>query len=355
MKVAVITDTHLGVKGDAAVLLDHQERFFRETFFPKLDELGITEVLHGGDVFDRRKYVNFVTLKRAREMLFEPLASRGVRMRIIAGNHDVAFRDTNGVNSLDLLLREYPNIEAHTRAPVELSLGSTRFMLAPWITRDNEAESLRAIAFSKADVLLGHLGITGFEMDRGRLAEEGLDGKLFAGFESVWSGHFHHPSERDNIKYLGAPYEMTWIDYDGVRGFHVFDTETRELTLVRNPRRLFHKLHYDDSDLTVAELGALDVTPLQDSFVKLIVRSKSNPYVFDLFVERLQEIVTDLKIVEDSLSLEDIPADEELEGAKDTLELICEYVEANEFERKAELKELMSDLYAEVTYLSASA
>ena len=65
MKVAIITDMHLGVRGDSKVFLDHQEKFFNEVFFPHLDEHNIKTVLDLGDTFDRRKYINYVTLDRA--------------------------------------------------------------------------------------------------------------------------------------------------------------------------------------------------------------------------------------------------------------------------------------------------
>ncbi|NBP57189.1 hypothetical protein EBU71_11785 [bacterium] len=56
MKVVVITDQHFGARNDSIHFLDYYERFYRDTFFPTLEEHGINTVLILGDTFDRRKY-----------------------------------------------------------------------------------------------------------------------------------------------------------------------------------------------------------------------------------------------------------------------------------------------------------
>ena len=38
--------------------------------------------------------------------------------------------------------------------------------------------------------------------------------KIFEKFDTVFSGHFHHKSDDGQIYYLGAPYEITWSDYN---------------------------------------------------------------------------------------------------------------------------------------------
>ena len=73
MKVAIITDQHFGARNDSPHFLDYYQKFYDETFFPKIEELGITTVLILGDTFDRRKYVNFFSLKRTKEMFFDVL------------------------------------------------------------------------------------------------------------------------------------------------------------------------------------------------------------------------------------------------------------------------------------------
>jgi len=72
MKVAIITDTHFGGKNDNVSFAAYQQRFYEGTFFPILRREGVTTIFHLGDVFDRRKYANYNSLKLAKEMFFDP-------------------------------------------------------------------------------------------------------------------------------------------------------------------------------------------------------------------------------------------------------------------------------------------
>ena len=101
MKIALITDQHFGARNDSQIFLDYYEEFYSNVFFPKLEEEGIQTLFMLGDTFDRRKYLNFYTLKRAKEMFFDPLAYMGIDVHILAGNHDTYFKNTNDVNSVD--------------------------------------------------------------------------------------------------------------------------------------------------------------------------------------------------------------------------------------------------------------
>jgi DNA repair exonuclease SbcCD nuclease subunit len=94
---------------------------------------------------------------------------------------------------------------------------------------------LQLISSTDATVAFGHLEISGFAMYRGTVAHDGTDPDVFSKFDMVCTGHYHTKSNAGNIHYLGAPCEYTWSDFNDPRGFHIFDTETRELTFVQNP------------------------------------------------------------------------------------------------------------------------
>lgn len=356
MKIAIITDMHFGVRGDSGLFLNNQEKFFTEIFFPYLDEHGIKTVLNLGDTFDRRKFINFVTLGRVRKFYFDELAKRGIEYHSVVGNHDTSYKNTNEVNALTLLCQEYPQFYAYTHEPVELQFGSTKFMLSPWLTKENEEVSFRAFRDTRADILAGHFEFTGFEMMKGTLCDHGLDRVKFSKFSDVWSGHFHHPSKYGNIEYLGAPYEMTWTDFNGVRGFHVFDTESRNLQRIINDNRMFHKIHYDDFNLKIEEINDLDPSVLKDTYIKVIVNVKNNPYLFDLFINKLQSAdPADLKIVEDTLNLEGVTEEELIAEQKDTRTALYEFVDGLEnvvdINTKTRIKAVLDSLYAEAMAL----
>ena len=110
MKIAIITDQHFGARNDSLHFINFFEKFYNDTFFPKLQKEGIKHVLILGDTFDRRKYVNFFSLKKTKEMFFDNLQAMNIQVHMLAGNHDTYFKNTNEVNSVDLLLREYDNV-----------------------------------------------------------------------------------------------------------------------------------------------------------------------------------------------------------------------------------------------------
>lgn len=347
MKICILGDTHIGARNDSALFHDHFEKFYNQTLFPYLEQNDILHIIQLGDLFDRRKYINFQTLKRARGYLFDRL-DRDYHTWVLVGNHDTYYKNTNEVNSLDLLLPEYASIKAVNR-PTELELGGVTFLLVPWICEDNEQEVLEAINNTKAAVIAGHFEIRGFEMQRGMLNDEGLDANVFTNHELVISGHFHHKSINRNIQYLGTPYELTWSDYDDPKGFHVYDTDTRELTFVPNPDRMFYKLFYNDQDQPADYYQQENVDSLQGKIVKVVVKNKNNPVCFDKFIGRLEKAgVADLQVVDDHLNL-DLEGDEDIVNeAEDTITILKKYIEQVDVQvDRKQLNKLMQQLYDE--------
>jgi DNA repair exonuclease SbcCD nuclease subunit len=353
MKIAMLCDTHLGTKSDSKVYLKHQERFFSEIFFPTLEEHQVNTVLHLGDVFDRRKFINFFTLKTGKDFFFDVLKTRGIVMHTILGNHDTSFTTTNEINSVSLLLREYDNIHVYENEPVELTIGSSRILMCPWLTKENFDGAMGVMKKSTAHILCGHFDLKGFEMMRGVLSEHGINHKELSHFEAVYSGHYHHPSHYDNVRYLGAQYEMNWSDYGSRRGFYLLDTETRDLTFIENPNRIHHKLDYDDTDLTIDEITGLDTSILKDCYVKVNVRNRTNPYLYDMFLNRLNECgAADVKSVEDSLNMGPITLDEMMGETKDTKDILHSYVDNVDTKiDKKRIKQMIDELYTEAMSL----
>jgi len=353
MKIAIITDMHLGVRGDSKVFLNHQEKFFSEVFFPYIDSNDIKIVLDLGDTFDRRKYINYVTLNRAKKFFFNQLQERNIEYHAITGNHSVYYSNTNEVNSMDLLLQEYDNFHIYESTPVNLTFGSTNVIMVPWLTKDNIQNSLDVLKTSTAHICMGHFDIVGFEMLKGTLCSHGLNKEVFTHFESVYSGHFHHPSEYGNINYLGAPYEMTWSDHGGKRGFRVLDTETRNLDWILNPTPIYHKIEYDDADMTVEDVQALNLSNIKDAFIKVVVKNRTNPYVYDLFLDKLSDSgASDVKSIEDSLNLEDSGVEEILDESADTKDILHSYIETlDTAANKHAIKQIVDELYNEALSL----
>jgi DNA repair exonuclease SbcCD nuclease subunit len=225
--------------------------------------------------------------------------------------------------------------------------------MLPWICTDNWNDSWEAVKGSKSQVMMGHLELNGFEMHRGAFCDSGFDREEFRKFDQVFSGHFHHRSTEGNISYLGCPYEMTWSDFEDQKGFHVYDTETRELEFVPNPLQMFYKFNYDDSDMTIEGLDDIDFSIFDSTYIKLIVKNKKDPYLFDLFVDRIEKAgVQNLQIIEDVLNLDMDNEDGIIDEAKSTMEMLEGYVDQIETAvSKKKLKGLFHNLYSEALTL----
>lgn len=348
MKVVVITDTHWGVRNDAVVFHDYFKKFLDNVFFPYLDEHDIKEVVHLGDLVDRRKYINYLTLHRLKSDFLSPLFSRDVSLTVLLGNHDIAYKNTNEINALDELFSEFSNRMHVIRNAEHVALGDTEVLMIPWINQENEEHSMNLIKRTNAQIAMGHLELAGFEQERGSVALHGQSATVFDKFDIVLSGHYHHKSTNGTVFYLGAPYQMTWSDYDDPKGFHVFDTETRELEFIENPFIMFEKFFYDDTDLTSSEIVDLDLSKYKNTYVKIVVQVKNNPYIFDTIIGKFEEAgVFDLKIVDDHLNLHLEDDSDIVDEAEDTPTMLKKTIEALKTPFRNRLTSYTQTLYNE--------
>jgi len=345
MKVAIITDQHFGCRKNSKVFHDYFLKFYNDVFFPTIEKEGITTIIDMGDTFDSRKGIDFSALAWSKVNYFDRLEELGCTVHTIVGNHTAYYKNTNEVNAIDLLLREYDNVNIYSEAtPIEV--GGLSILLVPWINSENEEKTLAMIDKSKSSVCMGHLELKGFKIHRGYVMESGTDCNLFNKFERVYSGHYHTRSNQDNIYYLGNPYEIYWNDCDDTRGFHLFDTETLEHTPINNPYRIYYKIYYEDHDYQT-----FDTREYEGKIVKLIVRKKTNPKKFEKFVDKLYNSnVHELKIIENFYIQES--EDFEAFESEDTLSILNRYIEDAEINLdKSTVQKMIQEIYREACEL----
>ena len=341
MKIALITDQHLDGRKGSLAFWNYFQKFYDEIFFPTLEKEGVRTIIDLGDTFDNRKSMDFNTFNRVNENYFKRLKDYKVHM--ILGNHCTYYKNTNKINSPELLLEQYKNINIYA-SPEEITLGSKKFLMMPWINQENKAECLKLISDSEADIMCGHLECDGFEVTPGMKFDGGFKVSDFKNFKRVWSGHFHHKSKHGNVQYLGNPYQMFWNDYKDTRGFHIYDTESDKLKYIKNPFEIFEKIFYDDASV---DYNKQDVSDYKDKFIKLIVEEKRDYQMFETLVDRLYNVgAHDVKIVETLVDADTVD-DVEL-NTKDTLTLLSEYIDEIDLQvSKSDLKKLMQSLYIE--------
>lgn len=353
-QICLITDLHWGARNDSQYFIDYYERFYEDVFFPTLEARNIDTVVITGDVFDRRKYISFVTLNHAKRIFFNKLHERNIQTYILVGNHDAPYKNTIRINSIDLLLKKkYPNITVISH-PGEYNIKGHDLCMIPWICSENMIDAITLMETTEASICLGHFEINGFAMYRGVECHEGMDRDIFRRFELVCSGHYHHRSIDGNITYLGNPYELTWQDYNDDRGFHILDLDTRDLEFIQNPYKMFKKVNYDDLSMTRETIDQQDMGEFKGSYVKVIIKTKNNPLLFDYFIEKLEKIgVVDIQVVEDHLNLGIEDDSDIINEAEDTITIINKCIEGMNLQQDAkQIELLMQELYNEALTIS---
>ena len=164
MKIAVVTDTHFGARRQSKDFLQYFNKFFQEVFFPYIDDHKIDTIIHIGDLVDHRKTINFLVLNELRRGFLEPLKQRNIHMYLVVGNHDVAYKNSNDLNSPKLLLSEYDNVTIFDETAENIEIGNMKACMIPWINKSNKKSVYARVRASKAQVAFGHLELNGYEV-----------------------------------------------------------------------------------------------------------------------------------------------------------------------------------------------
>ena len=189
----------------------------------------------------------------------------------------------------------------------------------------------------------------GFDLFRGHKNDHGDDPSIFSRFDIVCSGHYHTRSDNGTVFYLGSPVQFTWSDYNDTKGFHIFDTETRQLDFIANPVSIFHKHFYDDLNREMDDILNFDVGAYKDCYVKIIVKNKTNPVWFDMVVDRIEKAgVADMQVVEDHLHLDLTRDDDIVDQAEDTMTILHGYINSLSMQAdKKRVESIIQSLYSE--------
>ena len=224
MKVAIITDQHFGARKNSKLLHDYFLKFYNDVFFPYLEEHGITTVVDMGDTFDSRKGIDFSALAWAKDNYYDRLKDMGIHVHTIVGNHTAYYKNTNDVNAVDLLLREYDNVEVYSEA-TEVSIDEwLKVLFIPWINKENEERTFKFIRIKRqiATARWGTLNSRDLELIEGASWIMVIRASYIQSSPKSSAVTTTARSDNGKIFYLGNPYEMFWNDLEDPRGFHLY-------------------------------------------------------------------------------------------------------------------------------------
>jgi len=345
LKLIILGDTHWGIRNDSDNFVEYFLKFYDDVLFPYIKKHKIKHIIQTGDLMDKRKGVNYKTLSVVSTKFFDKLHELHCEIHLIPGNHDIYYRHSTKVNSMTELFDWRNGVHIYNEATA-VEFGKTKIDFLPWITKENHDDIMDFVGRSDSTIAVGHLELDGFEMFAGIKSSGGMSVKSFSDYYSVLSGHYHHRSSRDNIHYVGTPYEMTWADFGDTKGFHVLDTETHELEFVENPLKMFHKVFFSSS----VDYASMNYDELTGSIVKMIVKDREDISKFEAVVSKINAAKPiDLTIVESDVTIVEGISEDQIEGV-DTFNVLIAAARAtaeNENLNPEKMEKLLTELYNE--------
>jgi hypothetical protein len=213
-KAAIFTDIHFGLKSNSQL---HNEDClaFVKWATARAREEGCETCLFLGDWHNNRANLNIVTLNYSLRAL-EHLNANFSSVYFIPGNHDLYYRDKRDIQSVEWA-RHLPNVHICNDW-----FDSDGVVIAPWLVGDDH----KRLSRMSGKYLFGHFELPGYLMnamvempDHGEIQREHL-----AGFEHVYTGHFHKRQTKKNITYIGNAFPHNYADAgDDERGLTILE------------------------------------------------------------------------------------------------------------------------------------
>ena len=197
-KVIFIGDMHWSVRSGNPIYYAYFKKFY-DSLFSYIDENQITTIIQLGDITDRRKSIDFLSLYEMRKQFLTPCLERNIKLYVISGNHDCYYKTTNEVNSTRLL--STPNMTVIDTVPCTYNIHGTDFDFFPWIHESLVEESVEYMKNTKSKFAVGHFEFAKFRLHKHQVADSGMDHHVAAKYDLVFSGHYHTISRKDNILY----------------------------------------------------------------------------------------------------------------------------------------------------------
>lgn len=337
----LIGDTHFDMRRSNQTM---QEAFhgnfakFLKDIFQYCDDHKVKTIVQMGDLFDVRASVGLWAMDWFIKEFRNEIVKRRIHCYVIVGNHDIRAKESIVINSPMIMLSKFKDNFTVVDRPLDIMIDDMECLLVPWICKENEEEIYSSIDASDAKYLFGHFELNGFEMYKGQPARSHHDHKRLAKFDKVFSGHFHHRSIKDNIIYVGTPWEMTWQCFNDQKGVH--ELKKDKLTFIENPYVMYNKIIYSD-DMTIEK------EMISGKILKLIIQNRPDKKKLNSILDKIYSFVPlELKIEE--TFTEELASEVQITNMKNTRDVLHDFIEESDIElEKDQLKSIFDSLYQE--------
>lgn len=343
MKILILTDQHFMYKKSSKIYMDYMLKFYNNVLFPYIENNNISIIIDCGDTTDNRKFLELDGIYRMKTEYYDKL--KHCTIHTIVGNHQTFYKNSNYINTPELILKEYENITVYPEITT-INIDELDIDLIPWINENNFESTQQYINQSTSKIAIGHLEITSATMFPGHFVKNGTDPILFEKYSKVLSGHLHFRHQIKNIYYIGNVCQLNRGDEGAIRGFAVLDTDTLKVEYVNNPYKLFKTIYYNDS---INDYNNFDILEYQDTFTKLVVEERNDICTYDVLVSKLYEVCHELKIIEKNIVDNLIYSNTIDIEQQDTITVFSEYIDSMNIDNVDELKSIIRGVYAEAS------
>jgi DNA repair exonuclease SbcCD nuclease subunit len=342
MKLALLSDIHMGVRKNSEIFLQSQIDFLKNQFVPYLKENNIKNIFWLGDLFDNRSSTNTKIMNSLYDFFENDM--KDFISYIIVGNHDTYYNSSVQVNSLKFL-SNFKHVELIEEIKT-IEIESCKITLVPWITDNNEF--IKEFRKTSCDVCMGHFNIYGFHFNKFKISDDGFQSKIFGNCKKVFTGHFHIRNSQKiqdtEIIYIGSPYQLTRNDIDENRGFTVLNLPDLSYDFINNKISLkYIKLKYPEK-FTKDKIKN-NIIDVHVDYNESYNEDKVNKYIAK--IEEFQPATIPNLFVETKYDLNGT-IDLENYSIGSMLDLMREYVNGLDIGNKEEIYQILINLYNDV-------
>lgn len=236
MTTIIFTDTHFGTKQNSITWFNSQKEFILMQLLPAIKSFDNVRLIHLGDVFDSRSTISTYIATGVVE-LFEKLSESVQEFIIIGGNHDYYSPNTDRIDTLNLLFRDFDIrlITDHYEIDLDDIKSDDKNLYIPWYEWLNHEKDILDIInqnnikniFTHADIVIN-------------------PPKNIPSDVKVFSGHMHTPLIKDNLYNLGSCYSLDFSDSNADRGFYIIHENGTFERVINTQSIKFWRLYDED-------------------------------------------------------------------------------------------------------------
>ncbi len=346
-EILIVADIHLGHKNFAKNVFLKDISYFEEIVFPYILKNKIKHVIMCGDLIHNRDLSSNYIIQESKKRFFSWFDKNGVEFHVLIGNHDLLYKNRSDYNWPKTNLKEFEYITVYEE-PKIVTIEDYRFGFLPW--QVSKVDIPKIINPSEIDILVAHIDINNALMQGSTRSFNGFDVQTFKDYKQVIVGHYHATSDFHNVKYIGAPYQMSYRDYNNKKGYWILKSDIKfeyfENTYSPKYLKIFYIENEGDFKLYIGGIkeDKIEVTVeeaveyVKNNYCKFIVKDfKQEKLLQEVFIKITEKTYDRIDLINEVSSIADFDIESfesEIDSNVELIDIFESYVESITFRDK---------------------